>query len=71
MTYDRKFGQRDGLAARLDEHAERLARDKSTPWLGLGLYDDLRAAAAALAGKPLPRPIDGKPEQPKTLEFDL
>lgn len=71
MTYDRKFGQKDGLADRLDAHAERLAKDKSTPWLGLGLYDDLRAAAAVLDGRPLPAPRGGGPAEKPKLEFDL
>lgn len=71
MPYDRKFGQKDGLSARLDEHAERLAKDKSTPWLGLGLYDDLRAAAAVLDGRPVPAQRGGAPAEKPKLEFDL
>lgn len=70
MTYDRKFGQKDGLADRLDAHAERLAKDKSTPWLGMGLYDDLRAAASVIRGKPQTFDYGREIEKP-TLEFDL
>lgn len=60
----RPYGKAEGLADRLEEHAQRLATDKSTPWLGLGLYDDLRAAIAVLKGQPVPPPA------PK-MEFDL
>lgn len=59
----RKYGKREGLAKRLEEHADRLAYDKTSPWLGMGLYDDLRAAAAVLAGRPI--------VEPKTQEYDL
>lgn len=66
MTYDRRYGQREGLPERLGAAAENLARNKSLPWLGLGLYEDLLAAAAALKGQPVPaaRPT-------KTQEYDL
>lgn len=64
----RPYGRPEGLADRLAEHAEKLAKDKSTPWLGLGLYDDLRAAAAVLKGQPVPHPhCEPKPK----MEFDL
>lgn len=69
MPIDKKYGQQEGLADRLDEAAERLARDKSTQWLGLGLYYDLKAAAAVLRGVPPPA-YAPKPEKP-VLEFDL
>jgi hypothetical protein len=63
MTTERKYGKPEGLADRLDEHAERMAKDKRTPWLGLGLYDDLQCAARQLRGQP-------EPTKP-SLEFDL
>jgi hypothetical protein len=67
------------LANRLEEHAESLARNKSLPWLGLGLHNDLRAAAAVLRGQPMPTITVVKPAgggtgtgQPKpVMEFDL
>lgn len=62
MTVERKYGKTEGLADRLDEHAERMARDRRSPWLGLGLYDDLLAAAAVLRGKTPPK---------DNMEFDL
>jgi hypothetical protein len=51
----------DDLASRLEQHAERLEREKSLPWLGLGLHRDLKAAVAQLRGQPAP----------PALEFDL
>jgi hypothetical protein len=67
------------LADRLENHAEQLARNKSLPWLGLGLHTDLRAAAAVLRGEPVPTITVVKPAgggtgtgQPKpVMEFDL
>jgi len=56
------YGSRDGLSDRLLEWVERLSRDKLLPWPGTGLLDDLKTAAAV---------IDGKSEQPKTLDFAL
>lgn len=61
MTYDRQYGKREGLAARLLEHIERLGKDKTLPWVGLGLIDDLRAASAAISGK----------TEKKIVEYDL
>lgn len=62
MTYERPYGKSEGLADRLDAAAERMAKDKRSPWLGLGLYDDLIAAAAVLRGKTPPK---------KNMEYDL
>jgi len=56
------YGSRDGLSDRLMDWVERLSKDKLLPWPGSGLLEDLKTAAAV---------IDGKPEQPKALEFDL
>lgn len=61
--YQSPYGKREGLADRLQEHARRLATDKTTPWLGLGLYEDLIAAISALRGEP--------EEKPKAAEYDL
>lgn len=57
-----EFGMRSGLTDRLKEWADRLGRDKSLPWVGLGLIADLEAAAAVLNGEPIPK---------KLVEFDL
>lgn len=62
----RPYGKPEGLAERLLEHIHKLGTDKTLPWVGLGLIDDLRAASAAISGKPV------EIEQPKpTMEFDL
>lgn len=62
MTYDRKYGKPEGLTERLENWADRLGSDKSLPWAGLGLIDDLRAAAQRISGKPEPK---------KAVEYDL
>lgn len=48
MSSDRSFGQPDGLARRLNTWANQLATNKSFPWVGTGLLDDLRKAAELL-----------------------
>jgi hypothetical protein len=63
MTTESKYGKPEGLADRLDEHVERLGKDKRIPWLGLGIVQDLQCAARLLRGQP-------EPTKP-TLEFDL
>lgn len=47
-----QYGAREGLADRLIDWTERLARDKSFPWTGTGLLADLKAAAEMISGKP-------------------
>lgn len=65
-----KYGARDGLEARLTDWAERLSRDKTLPWIGLGMIADLKAAAAALRGEEEPDEFaDFK--KPVIQEFDL
>lgn len=66
MAHDRDFGSPDGLTDRLLNWIERLSMDKSLPWVGLGLIDDLQAAADELS----PGTAAPDPRQP-TLEFDL
>lgn len=59
----RPYGKPEGLADRLREHVRKLGTDKDLPWPGMGLIDDLYAAADA---------IDGKTSAPRTeMEFDL
>jgi len=68
-----KYGAREGLADRLDDWRNRLGKDRSLPWIGLGLIADLQAAADALNGKPakVAAPEPEIEEWEKTLEFDL
>jgi hypothetical protein len=51
-----KYGTEEGLADRLDTWADRLGRDKTLPWIGLGIIADLRAAAAKISGQPIKTP---------------
>lgn len=57
----RPYGNPEGLSDRLREWSERLGKDRQFPWVGLGLFKDLEAAANIL---------EGKPTAPK-MEFDL
>lgn len=73
--YRSQYGKPDGLADRLEAAADVLARDKTTPWLGLGLHKDLLCAAAVLRGKKPPadepEPEAWEIEATKAREFDL
>lgn len=44
----REFGKPEGLARRLAMWANSLGKNKSYPWLGLGIVDDLKCAAKML-----------------------
>lgn len=44
----RAYGQPRGLGKRLADWADRMGRDKSLPWAGLGILEDLKLAAKAL-----------------------
>jgi len=52
MTADRRFGIPDGLGRRMNTWANQLSRDKSYPWVGTGLIDDLKCAARELGAPP-------------------
>ena len=56
-----EYGSPEGLSVRLREWSERLGKDRQFPWVGLGLFKDLEAAANIL---------EDKPTAPK-MEFDL
>lgn len=45
----RPYGQIRGLAERLAEWVERCKRDKSLPWVGLGLVADMEAVVRLLS----------------------
>lgn len=57
MTYVSPYGKPEGMADRLREHVRRLGTDKSLPWVGLGLCDDLMKAAEMIDGKPGKLPL--------------
>lgn len=73
----RCFGKTEGLGKRLAMWANSLGRNKMYPWIGLGIVDDLKAAARALGEDPdalYPTEIfDHRPEpQPApAMEYDL
>jgi hypothetical protein len=48
MTYERMHGSENGIAERLKMWRRALATDKSYPWLGTGICDDLVTAARML-----------------------
>lgn len=50
-SHPRLFGKEEGMADRLREHVRILGTDKSLPWVGLGLCDDLMKAAEMIDGK--------------------
>jgi hypothetical protein len=45
MTYQSPHGKIAGLRERLDTWIETLATDKTYPWSGTGIIDDLEVAA--------------------------
>lgn len=48
----RCFGQPEGIEKRLAMWRQQLSMDKSFPWVGLGLIDDLACACRMLGGDP-------------------
>lgn len=42
------YGKPEGLRARLADWADRMGRDRSLPWAGLGIIGDLRLASRIL-----------------------
>lgn len=46
--YVSPYGKPAGLARRLAEWADRMGTDRSLPWAGTGIIEDLKLAAAAL-----------------------
>lgn len=72
---DRCFGKPENLEKRLAMWVAQLSMDKSLPWVGLGLIDDLKCACRILGGDPdkqyrdmrKPKEIPAEPTQ----EYDL
>lgn len=68
MTYTSPYGRPEGIAHRLIEWRRTLGADRTYPWAGTGLLDDLVCAAAMLGADVSEfEPDDRQPE----LEFDL
>jgi len=74
MTYQRMHGQEQGIAERLKMWRRHLGGDKSYPWLGTGICDDLVTAARLLGADVsefttlIEQPA---PVAPQPMEFDL
>lgn len=71
---NREFGKVQGLGRRLAMWANSLGRNKTYPWLGLGIVDDLKAAARELGVDPdklYPAEIYDHRAPPKIQEYDL
>ena len=69
---DRCFGKRPGLEKRLAMWAAQLGSDKTLPWVGLGLIDDLKCACRELGGDPDKRYVGTKAApKPAPVEYDL
>lgn len=65
----REFGKPEGLARRLAMWANSLGKNKSYPWLGLGIVDDLKCAARLLGNNEDPNEFyDHRPEKPAVVE---
>lgn len=52
------YGTPEGLPDRLRQWTETLAKDHRFPFVGLGLFKDLEAAANLLEGKSPPPPVE-------------
>jgi hypothetical protein len=71
---NRAFGKPEGIEKRLAMWQKQLSMDKSFPWVGLGLIDDLRCACQMLGGDPDKKYPDMRkqPSEPaKAMEYDL
>lgn len=60
--YISPHGKAEGLPERLEKWADDLGKDTRYPWRGLGIIEDLKAAAAVITGRPV---------EPQPTEFDL
>lgn len=67
---NRAFGKPEGIEKRLAMWGKQLSMDKSYPWVGLGLIDDIRCACKMLGGNP-DMWYDGVKPQPKKPEQKL
>lgn len=63
-TYEanRPYGKTEGLAERLLDHRRILGTDRTLPWVGLGLIEDLAAAAKALGAEPKHIQAEARPQ---------
>lgn len=81
MAYERLFGHPENIEKRLVAWRRQLGVDRSFPWVGTGLLDDLVCAAKLLGAdvsefekkdtaQPMFNILPAEPEQ-QNLEYDL
>jgi hypothetical protein len=72
---NRAFGKPENIEKRLAMWSNQLSHDKSYPWVGLGLIDDLKCACRMLGGDPDKKYADMRKPAPQpapaTVEYDL
>lgn len=68
--YVSPHGKAAGLSDRLLGFAEALSTNRTYPWVGTGLIDDLRAAAALVDKRPVP-PTMAEQMETENQEYDL
>jgi hypothetical protein len=75
---NRAFGKPENIEKRLAMWARQFSMDKSYPWVGLGLIDDLKCACRMLGGDPdkvypdlRPKTIYDKPAPAPEVVYDL
>jgi hypothetical protein len=78
---NRAFGKPENIEKRLAMWARQFSMDKSYPWVGLGLIDDLKCACRMLGGDPDKRytdmrnpkagPVEGPVSTHGKPEYDL
>lgn len=70
----RCFGKPEGIEKRLAMWVTRFSTDKSIPWVGMGVVDDLKCACRMLGGDPdkkYPDMRKNPPPEPAKVEYDL
>lgn len=69
---NRAFGKPENIEKRLAMWIAQLSHDKSFPWVGLGLIDDLKCACRMLGGDPDARYVAKlAPKPAPKAEYDL
>jgi hypothetical protein len=61
---NRAFGKPENIEKRLAMWATQLSMDKSFPWVGLGLVDDIKCACTLLGGDPTKQYADMRSPKP-------
>lgn len=64
-----QYGKFEGLTNRLRNWKDRLSKDRTLPWVGLGIIADIDAAIARI--EELSEPGNTYEQNQPALEFDL